>query len=71
MWRHELQKLIRAEVDLVDKMEERDAIERIRPVVSVDFSSLEIKGIVDATQITNVKKTGFRDSRDVVRHEKS
>ena len=34
---------------------------------SSDFGSSEIKGrpIADVTEITNVKKTGFRDSRDV------
>ena len=38
---------------------------------SNDFGSMEIKCIADVTEITNVEKTGFRDSRDVVRHGKS
>jgi len=50
--------------------EERVAIvkARVNKSCSNNFGSMEIKCIADATEITNVKKTGFRDSRDVVRH---
>ena len=33
---------------------------------SNDFGNIEIKCIANATKITNVKETGFRDGRDVV-----
>ena len=34
---------------------------------SNEIDSLKIKCIADATEITNVNKTGFSDRRDVVR----
>jgi hypothetical protein len=71
LWLLELQRSRFSSYD--GRLRKRIAVIKVRmnKRCSNDFGNMEIKFIVVATKIINVKETGFRDRRDVIRHGKS